>query len=188
MNSIEVERNASRSALFAVALAAAGLTATETLAIAVNRVVPSDGFRLFALKATSWPLFLVGALVGYVSRGAGARSPLIVATSVALVFTLAKRFRGNWIWAGTFRDYLDSPAPWLFVLGLGCVVGILPWTRRTATAPSSLASVICLAGAAFAAWAVGILWPLDSEFPQTRYLAVSALACVVGILAWRIEL
>jgi|GEM_PF-6459861 len=180
------ERSKSVSALgvtlMSASLLAFGITEiVMRLLISTSRVTVLGRFAAYAPGTLLLPSAAVMAY--FASRQRGRGLGLFLAVSI-ITLTIVFRFRGVYIWAGTFDAYWLSPSGWLyfFVVGglIGSAIGLL---RPVAQPLPQKAAVIALAALAILAlcnFAVGRIWTIDSVYAETRSIALAAMFAILA--------
>lgn len=135
-------------------------------------------YVLFA-GATAWIVW-VGAKLRQ-------RAWVVILASLVIAYLVCTRFRGLWVWPGTFDLYEQSALPWLLASLVGIVLGAasaLFFQLRYAqgSVPNDFTYLVALAISAMTVFLCGRASPLDSRFAETRSIALGMCALVLGAL------
>jgi len=186
----ELDSNAGVIAVVAAPLIAITFVDIFVLALGLGKFLPTSlsrpvvgyGHLLFA-PAVFWAVVLASRL--------GRRGPVVGFCSLVLAYIVFTRFRGPWVWQGTFDWWnQDSAAPWLWSAFAGAMAGVAWSACRSRVRPADpqrppqdFPFVVALAVAATASLLSSLIWPYDSIFAPSLHLALGGCAIVMGI-AW----
>ncbi len=167
-----------RSPIEVVALGAVALAILEI-------VMRSAAFFNWALLrnwfvAKPWTgLFFVGLLIGISAAGFRWKGALVGALTVAALIITILRFRGLWIWPGTFDYYFSSTGAWIWAMPIGLTVGFgaaMLKARKPAPVRIARFALILLFVSGITTLILSQSWAhsVDSMYPPTRaYLYLS---------------
>ncbi len=189
-NPTTVERDQTAPALLAVAIVIAGSTLVE-LGVRLAVTHASNGVRVWSILHGGWALLPVCALAAFASRDLGAKSLAVSFGAFATLWASYLRFRGLWIWPGTFDDYWDPQVGWLLPAAIGFAIGslglFLPTPRRNHPSWIVCGSFALIVVAAIVEFVGGRLFAesIHSAYPETRHVVILGigLVLVTGLFA-----
>jgi len=174
-----------------VAISISALLLVEIL-MRAGSAIPNQVLRLWSVARPWAGLLCIGMAVGFVSGRKPVRV-VVALLSLGLLIVSIFRFRGLWIWPGTFDYYFGSPSIWIWSMPTGFILGIVcslflsrKFESRSGFRWGALLSTGVLLALTFvleSVWSESI----DSRYPPTRvfvyaciWLALIGLSLVQG--------
>lgn len=177
-------RDADRSSVIVVALSLALLTLGEVfLRLAISFGSPQ--LRELAVSHSGWFLAPSTAIACIAARPLGWRGIFAVAAAMAVSATMILRFRGVFVWPGTFDYYWLPRSGWMLAAAAGAAIGgALLWPIRSFPS-SSKAAVVALFSLGVAVIVSGVLervlqTQIDSLYPPTRFVGLGLVLIVLS--------
>lgn len=159
-----------------------GVTCVEAVMIGVNKSPLDSSLRLLFVRYGEWLFVPACAFVGYTVRPFGRIRIILLAVAYLTAYSLVTQFRGSWIWDGTFDAYEYSRLPWyrasLYGIIISLIICYFPGQSRFKAAKTGPLLVALTVSSVLSA-VLPRLWPADSAFASTRFLAM--IAGLVGL-------
>ncbi len=187
-------RLSEHSAIVATAIVFVGLTVSE-LSIRLLLQFTTPTIASIATRFDGWFMLPLAILGSIALRPLGLKRSIAVSLAIwAILVVSVYRFRGLWIWSGTFDAYWISPFSWLgpALLGnaLGTIFSLHIGSRIGYSDKLTVACVLLILVAAISEYEFCVVFrtQIESVYPPSRALLLLCLFLICGsglILHWR---
>jgi len=153
------------------------LTLVDAVMVGINKSSLESSTRILFVRYGEWLFLPACAFVAWVARPFGRTSLMLLVAAYTTCYAFLTQFRGAWIWDGTFDAYEYSRLPWyrvcLFGIATSLLICCFP-SRPPMRASRTSILLVLLTAATLLSAVMPRIWPMDSAFVSTRFLAMTA--------------